>query len=300
MNKPTPINTVQAVKFSTYFLSRRTVQTAKGVSILLDAITTITNDKVIAPISIHVISKQISPDNQALNVKVCDLLGNALSPALAALSTTITAKQSNQALVSKVNLVPSRTDNTLFTYDLKSVKPARGVYKVDIDVNGVYKQSLPINVLGRVSVKSLEIGVGDSDSTTAVKTTEVNYPKKLDQALKADSQQKILLKALLVDEVSQKPMTVHQAFVRLNHKATNKEIIFVAEQDSSKAYKFDMDFGSRSGDFNFVSGEYVIELIVGDASLSNSFKWHVADIQLKFTQGSQSGELVFGFNKKKL
>jgi oligosaccharyltransferase complex subunit delta (ribophorin II) len=160
-------------------------------------------------------------------------------------------------------------------------------------VNGVYKQSLPINVLGRVSVKSLEIGVGDSDSTTAVKTTEVKYPKKLDQELMADSQQKILLKALLVDEITQKPMTVHQAFVRLNNKATNKEIIFVAEQDSGKTYKFDMDFGSRSGDFNFVSGTYVIELIVGDASLSNSFKWHVADIQLKFSQGSQSGELVF-------
>jgi oligosaccharyltransferase complex subunit delta (ribophorin II) len=134
LNKPTPINNVQAVKFSTYFLSRRTVQTAKGVSILLDALTTITNDKAIAPISIHVISKQISPESQSLNVKVCDLLGNALSPALAALSTTVTAKQSNQVLLSKVNLVPSRTDNTLFTYDLKTAKPApaRGQYKVSM------------------------------------------------------------------------------------------------------------------------------------------------------------------------
>jgi oligosaccharyltransferase complex subunit delta (ribophorin II) len=217
-------------------------------------------------------------------------MGNALSPALAALATTITAKQSNQALVSKVNLVPSRTDSTLFTYDLKTAKPARGQYKVDIDVNGVYKQSLQLNVLGKVSVKLLEIGVGDSDSTTAIKTETIAYPKKLANELNADSQQKILLKTVLVDESTQKPVTVHQAFVRMNHKATNKEIIFVAEQDSSKAYKFDMDFGARSSDFNYNSGLYTIDLIVGDASLSNSFKWHLADIQLKFPQGSQKGE----------
>lgn len=44
------------------------------------------------------------------------------------------------------------------------------------------------------------------------------------------------------------------------------------------------DVGSKSIDFNHKSGLYHMELIVGDALLSNSFKWHIADINLKFSQ----------------
>jgi hypothetical protein len=35
-------------------------------------------------------------------------------------------------------------------------------------------------------------------------------------------------------------MTVHQAFVKLHNLVTNQEIIFVAEPDSAKIYKFDI------------------------------------------------------------
>jgi len=74
------------------------------------------------------------------------------------------------------------------------------------------------------------------------------------------------------------------AFVRLYNKKTDKEIIFVAEQDSSKAYKFDMDVGNNGKNFNYQSGTYSIYLTVGDASLSNSFEWLVAEVQLKFSE----------------
>lgn len=226
-------------------------------------------------------------------VKISDLLGKPLSPALAVVSTTITSKTTNQALVSKVNLVPSNTDASVFTYNLKTANPARGQYKVDVEA-GVYKQTLKINVLGKVKVSSLEIGVGDSDSTSAVKKHSVSYANKLDTELAADSQQKIVLKVSLVDESTGKPLTVHQAFVLLRNKATKEEIIFVAEADSSKAYKFEMDVGARSQDFGHKSGVYSVELIVGDALISNSFRWLVADVSLKFT-----GEVAKGnFNTR--
>lgn len=286
LKKPVPINAEQAVKFATYFLSRTSVQTPKGVSILLEALNTLTAEKTIAPVCIALSGNgQLQPESPVLGVKISDLLGKPLSPALAVVSTTITSKTTNEALASKVNLVPTNSDPTVFVYNLKALNPARGQYKVDIET-GSYKQNLKINVLGKVKVASLEIGVGDSDSTSAVKKHSVTYSKKLDTELAADSQQKIVLRTQLVDESSGKPLNVHQAFVLLRNKATGQEIIFVAEADSSKAYKFEMDVGARSADFGYKSGTYSVELIVGDALISNSFKWLVADVNIKFAGDS--------------
>lgn len=287
LKKPAPINADQAVKFATYFLSRSSVQTPKGVSILLEALNTLSAQKAIAPICVKLSGNgQLLPESPMLMVKVSDLLGKPLTPALAVVSATVTSKAANEALVSKANMVPSNSDRSVFTYNLKTAKPARGQYKVEIDA-GSYKQTLKINVLGKVKVSSLEIGVGDSDSTSAVKKHSVTYGSKLDTELSADSQQKIVLRVVLVDDASGKPVNVHQAFVLLRNKATNQEIIFVAEADSSKAYKFEMDVGARSSDFGYKSGVYSVELIVGDALISNSFRWLLADVSLKF-----AGELT--------
>lgn len=82
--------------------------------------------------------------------------------------------------------------------------------------------------------------------------------------------------------------------MRFYNKETDDEIIYVAEQDSSKAYKFDMDVGARAGDFKYKSGLYEIYLIVGDSSISNSFQWLVADIEIKFpANANQGGMLIF-------
>lgn len=75
----------------------------------------------------------------------------------------------------------------------------------------------------------------------------VNYPDKLNQKIEADSQQKLVMRFLLKDGISKKAMRTHQAFVRL-FSATDakdggkmgREILFVAEPDTSQLYKFDM------------------------------------------------------------
>ncbi|XP_055531785.1 dolichyl-diphosphooligosaccharide--protein glycosyltransferase subunit 2 [Wyeomyia smithii] len=283
LQKPIPINADQAVKFATYFLSRASVQTPKGVSILLEALNTLSSQKTIAPICVMLSGNgQLLPESPVLSVRVSDLLGKPLTPALAVVGASVKSKLSNEVLASKVNLVPSNSNPSIFTYNLKSLNPQRGQYKVDIEAGG-YKQTLKVNMLGKVAVSSLEIGVGDSDSTSAVKKHSVEFSKKLGVELAADSQQKIVLRVQLVDEASKKPINVHQAFVLLRNKATQQEIIFVAEADSSKAYKFEMDVGARSADFGYKSGLYSIELIVGDALISNSFKWLVADVNIKFS-----------------
>ncbi|XP_055608052.1 dolichyl-diphosphooligosaccharide--protein glycosyltransferase subunit 2 [Uranotaenia lowii] len=283
LKKPVPLNADQAVKFAAYFLSRASVQTPKGISILLEALNTLSSEKSIAPISVTLGGNgQLQHDSPILAVQISDLQGKAIKPALAVVSATVTSKITKQPLGTKFNLVPSNSDPTTYTFNLKSSNPTRGQYKVDVEA-GTYKQSLAVAVLGKVKVDSLEIGIGDSDSTSAPKKYTVKYGSKLDSELAADSQQKLVLRTQLLDETTGKPVTVHQAFVLLKNKATKQEIIFVAEADTSKTYKFEMDVGARSADFGFKSGAYSVEIIVGDALISNSFRWLVADVNIKFT-----------------
>lgn len=69
----------------------------------------------------------------------------------------------------------------------------------------------------------------------------VVFPTKLGRVLEVDSQQKLVARFSLKDKASGKMLQVHQAFLRFHNKATNQEIIFVAEPDSNNAgYKFDL------------------------------------------------------------
>lgn len=290
-NKPVPITAEQAVKFANYLLSRRSVQTAKGAHVLIEALKTISGAGKIAPICIQIIGNgQLEAQSPTVNVAIVDLLGKPLSPAVQSVSAKILLKKDNSVLAEKIPLISKSSDKTTFVADLSSLKPARGIYLAEISADTVYTQKLQFKVLGRVTLKSLELGIADSDGR---RKQTVNYPNKLKETLSADSTQKLLLKAVIVDESTSKPITVHQAFVRLENKDGNKETIFVAEQDSNKVYKFDMDVGNQGKNFNYQSGLYNIFLTVGDASLSNSFDLILAEVELKFNQ-QDKGKLNFG------
>jgi len=284
-NKPVPITADQAVKFANYFLSRRSVQTAKGAHVLIEALKTISGADKIAPVCVQLIGNgQLDAQSPTLNVAVVDLLGKPLSPAPKVINAKVIRKKDSSVLADKITVASKSSDKTTYVADLASLKPARGVYQAELSADGVYTQTLQFKVLGRVKVQSLEVGIAESDASAATRKQSVTYPGKLQEVLSADSTQKLLLKAVLVDESTSKPLAVHQAFVRLYNKKTDKEIIFVAEQDSSKAYKFDMDVGNNGKNFNYQSGTYSIYLTVGDSSLSNSFEWLVAEVQLKFNE----------------
>lgn len=99
---------------------------------------------------------------------------------------------------------------------------------------GSHTASLSATVLGKVDIISLEIGVGDSDQSSAIKMHKVQYPSKLSPMLEADSHQRMIIKFSLGGRI------VHQAFVQLICQQTKREVIFVAEPDNSGLYKFDM------------------------------------------------------------
>lgn len=281
--KPVPISAAQAVKFANYLLSRRSVQSPKGVSVLLEVLTTLSETSV-APICIETIGTgQLPAESPSVNIKVVTLVGKAVASISSVTGKVAAKKTPSTPLIASQAFTAKSSDKTVFALDLASAKPSAGMYTVDVTA-GSFTQQLLVKVLGKIRVESLELGVGDSDSSSALKMHKLSHPNKLSEHLSADAQQKIVLKAVLVEEATKKPMLVHQAFVRFENKATNEEIIFVAEPDSSKTYRFDLDLSVRGVDFAHRSGSYDVELIVGDASISNSFRWPLAEIALNFAQ----------------
>lgn len=70
-----------------------------------------------------------------------------------------------------------------------------------------------------------------------------------------------------------------QTFVKLHNQKTGQEVVFVAEPDSKKLYKFELDTAERKSEFNSISGTYSLHLIVGDATLENPILWNVVSVR---------------------
>lgn len=290
--KPSSLNAEQTKKFASYFLSRRSVTTAKGASVLLESLKLIMAQKAVAPIAVLVADNgQLTPAAPVLKLRISNLLGEELKEKPASVKVTITAKGSNTKVVDGENLAPVAADLTLYKLDLASKKLGKGQYKVEVAA-GDYKQiNLAITVLGKVRLDKVDVSISETDSQTPTKKVSLEKANKFPEMYTLDHQQKINLRFDLFDDQTNKVITVHQAFVRFTDK-TGAEIIFIAEQDVAKAYKFEMDVGLRAGDFGAKSGVYSVDLVIGDASLANSFIRSLGDITFKFSLESRKESLA--------
>lgn len=286
-NKASPLTADQANKFASYFLSRRSVTTAKGASVLLESLKIILDQKSIAPIAIRIADNgQLPPEAPILKIRITNLLGDALKEKPAAVKVTITSKTTNQKVVDGENLAPAAADLTLYKLDLAAKKLPKGAYKVEVAAGEFKQANLAMRMLGKVRLDKIEVSISDTDSQTASKKVFLDKSGKFPEVYNLDHQQKINLRFDLLDDQTKQVLTVHQAFVRFTDKA-GAEIIFIAEQDVAKAYKFEMDVGLRAGDFSGRSGVYAVDLVIGDASLVNSFVRNLGDISLKFSLDSK-------------
>ena len=295
LKKKPPLTPQQIVKMANYLLSRRSVQTPRGVTSLLSALTTLANNDFEKPTCVILANEEISISTQQpfVTIKVCDILGNPLTNTFKVIANSTTRVGDDVVMFSKQNLQSSTTDRTLFMMNFMETKPERGFYKISVTAGSV-TNTVMVKVLCEVVVDHLEIGTADADQTTQPKLTRVHFPEKLSQKIEADSQQKLVMRFLLKDAANKKPMRTHQAFVRLssasisNNDKRGHEILFVAETDTSHLYKFDMPVGGTAANFDYESGDYNVELIVGDAVLSNPFQWTVATVSLKFPEQSST------------
>lgn len=275
----TPFQIQQTEKIANYLLTRTTVQTPKGVLALLEATQALASSK-ISPVSITIVGTgQVTVDKPQLTIQVSNILGEPLKPVPSPIvAQSIKKIPGNTEVLSKQTLTPGST-SVQFILNLK-VDP--GSYSIEIAA-GSQKTTLKARVLGPVAINSLEIGLSDSDGSSAPKMSKLSHPSKLSSKLQADSSQQLVVKFSL-------SRPVHQAFLRLY--SDNKEIVFVAEQDTSKVYKIEVNLASELGK----SGIYDMELILGDAIITNPILWVLGtiDVNLGTPETQASPKIVRG------
>lgn len=259
-----PFTSQQAEKLANYLLTRTTVQTPKGITSLLEASQALASSKV-SPVSISVIgSGQVTVEKPELKVQISNIFGQPLKPALSPVVAKSVKRVSDDKEVLSKQTLTSGSSPVEYILKLNSLEP--GLYKVSLHA-GSHTSTLSVRVLGPVNVNSLEIGLGDVDGSSIPKLSKLTYPTKLSSKLQADSSQQLVIKFSI-------SRPVHQAFVRLF--TDKKEIIFVAEQDSSKVYKVEVNLVSELGK----SGTFDIELILGDAVITNPIRWVLGSIEV--------------------
>nr|CAG4643161.1 EOG090X04WQ [Ilyocryptus agilis] len=283
-----PITKDQANKLAEYFVSRKSVQTVKGAHSLLEVASIFADNAFHIPVAITLASKAaVSKSEPKFQVKVTDIMGKPLK-SLNVVADSATRILDDAVVLSQKQLILK--DDT-FELDLMSTNPGKGVYRVALSASasddsrlvGNIGSFVQVKVLTKINIEDAEIGTADSDQSTAAKLKKVSHPRKLDDVLEADSHQKIIFKFVLRDSQTKELVTVHQAFIRLVHKESQQEIFFVAEPDVNDVYKFDLDLAAKAKDFLYLSGQYSMDLIVGDAVIENPSVWQVADIQLSFS-----------------
>lgn len=259
-----PLTQTQADKFATYLLTRKTVQNSKGIIALIEATVALSKSNV-SPVSITFVeSPQVTTEKPDLKIRISNIFGQPLKPAPQPVVAQSATRVADDVVVLSKQALSVGTDPAEYVLPLR-LDP--GQYRVGISA-GSHSAALMVRVLGPVSLQWLEAGLGDADGSSAPRLTKLQYPGKLSSVLQADSSQHLIVRFTLT-------RSVHQPFLRLS--AGNSEIIFVAEQDSSKVYKLDVNLASELTH----SAAFELELILGDSIMSNPLRWSFGSVDVK-------------------
>jgi oligosaccharyltransferase complex subunit delta (ribophorin II) len=310
MNKAPQILQNKLQQFTTYILSRRDSQNVKNVYFVLLASKALSNNKFLVPISVTLASQKTVTGK--VQIRVATVLGSAL-PGLSA----VTAEQVNRpstgvVIISKEALKPVAADKTLFELDILKLKPEAGFYSIQLSVTatpvkapppaaagapaaaaaaeakligvGPAQAKIEVKVTSEVKVVNMNLAVLDTESTsTEGRLHPVAHPAALKNTLQADSSQKVLASFEIKDKASGKDFEPHQVFMRLLHKESDQEVFFVCEKQNNKnTYEFELNLRASEKVLKGLSGDYEMNLIVGDAVITNSFIWTVGKVAISF------------------
>jgi len=87
------------------------------------------------------------------------------------------------------------------------------------------------------------------------------------------------------NQVSGKPVRVHQAFVRFTHVESQSEVVFITKPTDKNRYGLNLPLSAHLADFKGKSGKYQMQLIVGDPFVANPISWDLATININFGRG---------------
>jgi len=243
------------------------------------------------PYRVALEQKSINPSKGAtpLRVRVSDEDGKPATKAKVVLLKAYAGKQEEKVLASNKEFTPVSGDETLYELNFLDLKPDTGVYTLEVSATPLTKGTfeavdnveLTLKIVGQATINDLTFFVTESEDLTDLADGEkrsVATGKKLDTPLKVKGHQ--YLSATFSVKGQSGLISVQQAFVRL-YNDSGREFIAPALQ-GAKGYTAHINMRDSAKEFYGQSGNYKLQLIVGDASLASAVLWEVGSVSIAY------------------
>jgi len=281
----------QAVMLCNYLLRlKNSASSSKQASMMVVPLGHVVSNKHVVVAMGEVVSgTSVSESRPKIQMLFSNVFGQPIT-SLTVAADSVTSAADNSLLVDGQDF----EFDGLRLYELTVWKgsPKSGFYDVSLSISstsgkqlvGLSTMDFRVKVTAKITLKNIQLGVANKDSANKGSLKDVQYLGKTGP-LKAEKQQRIVMKFQVVDSATQQLIQPHQAFVRFEHRSSKEDVIFVAESDSQKTYKFEVDLSTNE---ELRTGLYSMQLIVGDATVSNPVFWNFADITLKLGESASS------------
>jgi len=282
----------QIVQLSEYFVTHKHVSTIEDIYSVLVGLRTAVKSSLGSPIVLTLATEVLSSTGRdgTVTVQVTDVFGKPLPLTKVVLnSATLVTNPSNSLVTGQEFKAVSTSDsNTEYSLNLFVTKPEHGFYELELSAQSpsqkfiaVKSASRMLKVVTAVTPYDCSLRIVDAeDSEFAIANTIpcAEFGERLREGISANYYQRIELSFKL--KSGSKATAAHQTFVRLwNHQDSTEEVTVIAKF-SEKKYVARLNLAKIADDKQLHSGNYSLDLIVGDSLFSNSFTWAVADIEV--------------------
>jgi len=147
-----------------------------------------------------------------------------------------------------------------------------------------------------VSLSDGSISISDhADRDLHGKVSSFEQGKTIKQELELKAHQHVYISFKLRNVASGRSVLAHQTFVKITN-TINKESLYFVVPHTGQAYDLHLSVTKLAPKFNYGSGLYGIEILVGDSFISSSFRWVVAKVNITLDgNASVSHEVVDPF-----
>jgi len=179
-----------------------------------------------------------------------------------------------------------------------AARPDPGTFILDFSVTTSNPEYLQIEsakrkviVVVKAEVSDCEVAVSDSSDFSDISKTSVSYGKELKSPIKIIHNQFLYIsfKVKNAGSSSARPLLVHQAVLKLTHIETKEDYYFVGKASNSRVYSVIVDFSYHKDLFANNSGDYEINLIIGDSYIDTSFVWKIGKANILFDGTERRG-----------
>jgi len=231
--------------------------------------------------------------DSSIKVQVTDLFGRPTEELKVFLLQATGANK--KSIATNVKLFPVSGSKVDYELSIPSLRNEQGLYTLELGAQTSEKKTAistavrKIKLLSSITVSSVELNIVDSGDKSAVQTVVASEEKPFG-SVKTTYFYTLSFNFQVKNQASSKAVSVEQAFIRL---AGSKSSITVPAKFADNSYRADINLKNYGADLGYHSGEYTIELIVGDSFVVNPKLAKLGQIRIDFPKNLE-GKLASG------